>query len=214
MHPAERGLFVRVLSLLFKGVVETVKISSLCPRHFRNPAQLWGREGRYILNLRCAILFWIRLLSSGSVTSVQSSDIGGFELLPVEDLSFLEELLVEEEWCFDLVDDIPPDEAVISTFLCSLPSPVSSKPESAAPLSICGDKLVLLPLGLREEPAEAEVMMTTGRIVELAVCCCRGVMGTSVSSAPSCSCCSVSSFQRLGSCDRVLKFPLCSRGSS
>ncbi len=33
-----------------------------------------------VRNLRCAIRFWIRLLSSASVTSVQSSDLADLDL--------------------------------------------------------------------------------------------------------------------------------------
>jgi hypothetical protein len=53
-----------------------------------------------VLNLRWAIRFWIRLLSSGSVTSVQSSV---FFLDDDEDLSFLE---AEEDECLDVLEDI------------------------------------------------------------------------------------------------------------
>lgn len=53
-----------------------------------------------VLNLRWAIRFWMRLLSSGSVTSVQSSV---FFLDEDEDLSFLE---LEDEECLDVLEDI------------------------------------------------------------------------------------------------------------
>lgn len=46
----------------------------------------------YIRNFLCASRFWMRLLSSGSVTSVQLSDF--------DDLDLGEEEEEEEEWCF------------------------------------------------------------------------------------------------------------------
>jgi hypothetical protein len=56
-----------------------------------------------VLNLRWAIRFWMRRLSSGSVTSVQSSVF--FDLDDDEDLSFLEKDEDEDE-CLDILDDI------------------------------------------------------------------------------------------------------------
>ena len=53
----------------------------------------WGTK--YLRNFRCAILFWIRLRSSGSVTSDQSSPLD-WCLDDEEDPCLLEEL--EDEW--------------------------------------------------------------------------------------------------------------------
>ena len=55
-----------------------------------------------VLNLRWAIRFWMRRLSSGSVTSVQSSVF----LVLDEGLSRLE---MEEEECLDDLEDILED---------------------------------------------------------------------------------------------------------
>lgn len=71
-----------------------------CTYEVREMSQLacWLRVD--VLNLRWAIRFWMRRLSSGSVTSVQSSVF----LVFVDDvLSFLE---VEDEECLDDLEDI------------------------------------------------------------------------------------------------------------
>lgn len=61
----------------------------------RTVSALLGENLDYLRNFRCAILFWIRLRSSGSVTSDQSSPLE-WCLEDEEDPCLLEEL--EDEW--------------------------------------------------------------------------------------------------------------------
>lgn len=77
----------------------------------------------------------MRLRSSGSVISVQSSDLG-FE----EDLSFLLEEVVEE-WCLDERDDI---------FLDFSSRSVSEPDSMAAALLLLSFRRLLLPLSLED----------------------------------------------------------------